>query len=59
MNEQREWGEAGGGAETGFWVLRVWVRVWYSGMFGLETHRTRRGLGGGRLGTTEVRPPEL
>lgn len=28
LNEQREWGEAGGGAETGFWVPRVWVRVW-------------------------------
>lgn len=30
LSEQREWGEAGEGAETGFWVLRVWVRVWYS-----------------------------
>lgn len=40
LNEQREWDEAGGGAETGTWVLRVRVRVWY-----MEPDRSGRGMG--------------
>lgn len=42
LNEEREWGEAGGGAETGSWVPRVWVRVWH-------VYGTRQGVGGWEL----------